>query len=387
MVHVSADPALQRSCIGLIATLLSTRQSYRGAGLHTYSYQLLRHLPREGRRLGYAAFVNDPDYAPPDDVALHRAPRWSQRPALRIAWEQAALPLAARRQGVDLLHGLAYILPLAAGMPGVVTVHDLTFRLFPEAFAPGNRLYLSTMTAVSCRRARRVIAVSEATARDVERLLHVPRERIDVVYNGVDDRFVQRSRPDVDTYRREAGWPERFILSVGTIEPRKNYLTLLDAYARYRQSATAAVPLLIGGGRGWDYEAVFAHVAALALEPHVRFLGFVPGDVLPWLYNAASLFVYPSFYEGFGLPLAEAMACGVPAITTTASSLPEVAGSAAITVAPRDVEALASAMIAVLGDADRQDAMRQAGLVQSERFRWPVAAAATAVVYERALGR
>ena len=174
---------------------------------------------------------------------------------------------------------------------------------------------------------------------------------------------------------------------MGTIEPRKDYLTLLDAYALYRQRATAALPLLIGGGRGWDYEIVFAHVTALGLESHVRFLGFVPADVLPWLYNAASLFVYPSFYEGFGIPLAEAMACGVPAITTTASSLPEVAGSAAITVTPRDAAALAAAMIAVLGDTDRQDAMRQAGLVQSQRFRWPVAAAATAAVYERALGK
>jgi glycosyltransferase involved in cell wall biosynthesis len=387
MVHVSADPALPRSRVGLIATLLSTRQSYRGAGLHTYSYQLLRHLPSEGRRLDYAAFVNDPDYVPPAGVVLHRASRWSQRPALRIAWEQAALPLAARRQEVDLLHGLAYVLPLAAGMPGVVTVHDLTFRLFPEAFAPGNRLYLSTMTAASCRRARRIIAVSQATADDVEHLLHIPRERIDVVYNGVDDSFAQKSRADVDAFRREAGWPERFILSVGTIEPRKNYMMLLDAYALYRQRVTAAVPLLIGGGRGWDFEAVFSHVAALALEPHVRFLGFVPGAVLPWLYSAASLFVYPSFYEGFGLPLAEAMACGVPAITTTASSLPEVAGSAAITVNPQDAEALAAAMVAVLKDSDRQEAMRRAGLAQSERFRWPVAVAATAAVYERALGR
>ncbi len=387
MVSVSADPApLQRPRIGLIATLLSTRQSYRGAGIHTYSHQLLRHLPREGRRLSYIAFVNDPDYAPPDDVSLHRAPQWSQRPSLRIAWEQTALPLAARRGQVDLQHGLAYVLPLASGAPGVVTVHDLTFRLFPDAFGVGNRLYLSTMTALSCRRARRVIAVSQATARDVEHLLHIARDRIDVVYNGVDEAFAPRPRPEVEAYRREAKWPDRFILSVGTIEPRKNYLTLLDAYALYRRSAAAPLPLLIGGGRGWAYEAVFARVQALALEPFVHFLGFVAGDVLPWLYNAASLFVYPSLYEGFGLPVAEAMSCGVPAITSTASSLPEVAGSAAVTVSPHDAEALAAAMVAVLVDTDRQDAMRQAGLAQSERFRWPVTAAATAAVYERVLG-
>ncbi len=378
---------LRRPRVGLIATLLSTAASYRGAGIHTYSQQLLHHLPQQAPSCDYLAFVNDPAYSPSPPLLLHRAPITSQRPARRILWEQTALPLAAYRQHLDLWHSLAYALPLATTLPSVVTVHDLTFLLFPRAFAPANRLYLSSITALSCRRARRVIAVSQATARDLERRLHIPADRIDVIYNGVDDALHPRPAAAVAAHRQQAGWPEHFILSIGTLEPRKNYPALLTAYALYRRLTPHPLPLIIGGGKGWRYETVFAHVAELDLQNHVSFLGFVPAEILPWLYCAADLFVYPSLYEGFGLPVAEAMACGVPAITSTASSLPEVAGSAALTLPPDDIEALARAMITILDDPDRQTAMRTAGFAQSRRFRWQQTAADTAAVYQRALNK
>lgn len=301
----------------------------------------------------------------------------------RILWEQMALPILAQRQQIDLWHGLAYALPLASPCPGVVTVHDLSFLRHPQAFNRSNRLYLSRIVALSCRRARRVIAVSEATAAEVHELLGVSRSKIDVVYNGVNDEFRQLPPSAVDAFREQAGWPERFILSVGTLEPRKNYPVLIRAYARYRQISPQPLPLVIGGGKGWRYEDIFALVHELEIDHVVHFLGYVPAAQLPWLYNAATLFVYPSLYEGFGLPVAEAMACGTPAITSTASSLPEVAGEAALTVAPGEIDELAYVMHDVLSSEERMHAMQQAGLAQAQRFQWQTTAAQTAAVYAR----
>jgi glycosyltransferase involved in cell wall biosynthesis len=315
-----------------------------------------------------------------------RQPYFStQRPPARIVWEQLRLPLAARRDRLSLLHGLAYATPLFARVPTVVTVHDLSFLLYPQSFRPGNRQYLSRITAQSCRRASRVIAVSKATARDIVQLLDVPESKIDIVYNGVDSIYQPLPSAEVEAYRRQTNWPDHFMLMVGTIEPRKNHITLLDAYAQYRQNVQNPIPLLIGGGKGWYFEQVFERVKELGLEQHVHFLGFVALTTLPWLYNAADLFVYPSKYEGFGLPVAEAMACGTPAITSTSSSLPEVAGDAALMVDPDDGEGLAHAMVALLNERERRDAMRHAGLAQAAHFQWTATSDATAKVYAHVL--
>jgi glycosyltransferase involved in cell wall biosynthesis len=267
----------------------------------------------------------------------------------------------------------------------VVTVHDLSFFLYPQSFRPGNRLYLSQITAHSCRRARRVIAVSKATAKDLVHVLGISASKIDIVYNGVDDIYQPLPHTAVEAYRLQAGWPAEFMLMVGTIEPRKNHITLLDAYAHYRHSVKNPIPLLIGGGKGWYFESVFERVKKLGLEQHVHFLGFVTLSALPWLYNAASLFVYPSRYEGFGLPVAEAMACGTPVITSSSSSLLEVAGDAAIMIDPDDSDALAQAMVAVLNAPEQRDKMRKAGLNHAAQFRWAATANGTAEVYTRAL--
>jgi len=379
---------LARPRIGLLATLLSTAQNYRGAGLNTYSHQLLHHLPKRSQRsrqFEWLAYVGDASYRARPGLLLRQPYFPIQHPFARILWEQSLLPLAIRRDRLNLLHGLAYAAPLFARIPTVVTVHDLSFLLYPEAFRPGNRLYLTHMTAQSCKRARRVIAVSQATATDLTQLLGVPPTKIDVVYNGVDDIYQPLPVAQVDAFRRQAGWPERFLLTVGTLEPRKNHVILLEAYAHYRRSVHNPLPLLIGGGKGWGYDKIFERVQTLGLEPYVHFLDYVPLPTLPWLYNAASLFIYPSRYEGFGLPLAEAMTCGTPAITSTSSSLPEVAGDAALIVDPDDSAALAQAMAAVLKSQDRQKAMRAAGLAHVAKFRWTTTADATAKVYTRAL--
>lgn len=371
--------------LGLIATLLSTASSYRSAGLHTYSHQLLHHLATSAPVGELHAFVGDRAYAPPPSLHLHYPILGVRHPLQRIIWEQSMLPGLAKRWGIDLLHGLANALPLLSHIPSIVTIHDLSFVRYPEAFRPGNRLYLSRITALSCRRAQRVIAVSKATAADIQHYFRIPAQKIAVIYNGIDSIYCPLPPQEVAAYRQKAGWPERFILTVGTLEPRKNHLGLLDAYARYRTMTEHALPLLIGGGRGWYYEAIFARVQALGLSDYVHFLGFVPLEALPWLYNSASLFVYPSLYEGFGLPLAEAMACGIPSITSQCSSLPEVAGDAALMIDPAQPDMLAATMRDVLASPERQQAMRTAGLRQTAQFRWERTAAATAQLYRHIL--
>jgi len=367
-----------------MATLLSTAATYRGAGIHQYSSKLLAHLPKTLPRFNYRAFLMDRAYAPPAGIIAQHPKFLSARPSARILWEQTRVAWESKR--LDLLHGLAYALPLTTTIPTVVTVHDLTFVLFPEAFPKSKQLYLSHITARSCKQARVVIADSQATAQDLQRLFDVPAEKIQVIYTGIDERYHPLPAEQIAAYRRQKGWPENFVLMVGTLEPRKNHLGLIEAYAHYRHQARHPLPLLIGGGKGWHFGRIFQRVQELNLENAIRFLGFVPWEDLPWLYNAAALFVYPSRYEGFGLPVAEAMRCGTPVITSSVSSLPEVGGDAAMTIDPDDADALAAAMLRLLEtEPKRRQTMRAQGISQAARFTWERTASQTANVYARVL--
>ncbi|PKO20575.1 MAG: glycosyltransferase family 1 protein [Chloroflexi bacterium HGW-Chloroflexi-1] len=371
--------------IGLNAHLLSLTQTYRGAGINGYIYQLLDHLPAADGALQYTAYLHNTAFSPPPEMSVCRS-RWDTRsPWRRIVWEQTRL--AAHSRHLDLLHGLAFATPLAAACPTVVTVHDLSFLRYPDAFRPFNRLYLGFVTRLSTRRAARVIAVSESTRQDVIRLCGAPEERVIVVPNGVTGDFSPADPAAVADFRRQKGLPPRFILFLGTLEPRKNLVRLIDAYAQWRRASNEAIKLMIAGGKGWFYERVFERVTELGLADDVIFPGFVPGEELPWFYRAAELFVYPSLFEGFGLPVLEAMACGTPTITSTASALPEVAGDAALLVDPEDTDGLAEAIGRVLADPLLAARLRDAGPRRATSFSWPRTAAATADVYRDVLSR
>lgn len=370
--------------IALDALLLSGTQGYRSAGIHRYIDGLLRHLPAAAPDLQFTAWVGSAaggEALAGEGLAVEHATWPVERPVARIAWEQLMLPGAAARSGAGLLHALAYVLPAAGRLAGVVTVYDLSFYRTPERFRFLNRWYLRTFTRRSCRRARRVIAISESTRRDVVALLGVPADRVDVACPGVGPAFRPLPAAEVADFRRRKGLPERFILYLGTIEPRKNLVTLVDAYARLRGEAR----LVLAGGRGWLYEEVFARIEALGLGEDVVCPGYVPLEELPWWYNAASAFAYPSAYEGFGIPVVEALACGTPVVTTNVSALPEAAGPVGAQVPPGDVDALASALAAALDDAGRRAAVREEGPAWAARFNWAATAAATAAGYRRAL--
>jgi len=373
--------------IGLNAHLLSTAPTYRSAGINTYIRNLLIHLPQVEENLRYTAFLSDRGFTAVPGLVLRRSSWSTVNPIVRIAWEQLIQPWALWRERVDLAHALAFVGPLVTPCPLVVTIFDLSFLRFPERFRLPNRLYLRWFTRLTARRARRIIAISRHTKRDVVSLLGVPEGRVDVVYCGVSVELRPRPQEEVDAFRRQHGLPERFILYLGTLEPRKNISGLLRAFAqaRRRQFIDSQVKLVVAGAKGWHYKNIFALVEREGLQDDVLFPGYVPEEKKVWWYNAACCFVYPSLYEGFGLPPLEAMACGTPVIVSNAASLPEVGGEAAILVDPHDAEELSQALGEVLGDAGRREEMRRRGLEQAQRFSWLETARQTVQVYRRVL--
>jgi glycosyltransferase involved in cell wall biosynthesis len=301
---------------------------------------------------------------------------------VRIPWEQFLAPLILRQQRADLFHGTLNVVPLACPVPSVVTIHDLAFIRFPYTFRSYNRTYLDLATRVSVRRATRILAVSEHTKREVVGLLGVPAERVVVTPNAARVHFHPPAAEALAAFRTRHSLPEQFVLYVGTLEPRKNLTTLLDAYAQIaRQSA---VPLLVGGGKGWMYDAVFARLEALGLRDRVHFVGYLDEEELPLWYAAARLFVFPSLYEGFGMPPLEAMACGTPVVTSNSSSLPEVVGDAGLMVAPMDVDALADAIMRLLSDEALHADLRERGLRRAQQFAWHTTAERTRDAYGQA---
>ncbi|MGQ0600787.1 MAG: glycosyltransferase family 4 protein [Anaerolineales bacterium] len=366
--------------IALNAHLLFGRASYRSAGIHQYIHNLLKHLPEAAPGFDFTVFTGA---GQPEMVRTRiERSRWpTQRPLIRILWEQLIQPLVLARLRPDLLHSLAFASPLLNPTPAVVTVYDLSFRLFPENFPAAQRLYLSALTAHSCRHARRVIAISENTKADACRWLDVSAERVDVAHPGVEPRFRPLPRREVEAFRQRAGLPERFILYLGTLEPRKNLSSLVASFANL-QSKISNLKLILAGAKGWHYAGLFAQVASLGLTDRVHFPGFITAEELPLWYNAAAVFAYPSTFEGFGMPVLEALACGRPVVTTNVSSLPEAGGEAALLVPPGDVAALTGALWRALND---DGSLAARGPAHAARFTWEHTAQATAAGYRKAL--
>ncbi|MFC2015316.1 glycosyltransferase family 4 protein [Chloroflexota bacterium] len=368
--------------IGVNAHLLSLAESYRSAGISWYIQNLLRHLPEADPTVRYTVFLGEDRYEGVPGLQLQVSRLPTRRPPVRILWEQLLQPRALRRAGVDLLHGMALVGPMAASCPFVVTIHDLSFIRYPQNFQGLKRRYLQTLTKLSVRRARRVIAISENTKRDIVQYYGIEPTKVDMIHYGLDSMFQPLPPEQIERFRSEKGLPPSFVLFVGTLEPRKNVARLIKAYAQLPQDRP---PLVLVGGKGWLYDEIFAGVRSVGLDDEVLFAGYVPADQLPYWYNAADLFVYPSLYEGFGLPPLEAMACGTPVITSSVSSLPEVVGRAGLLVDPVDTEALAAAMLRALGDPDGRAEMAAAGLARAQSFSWQDAARRTVETYRRAL--
>jgi glycosyltransferase involved in cell wall biosynthesis len=376
---------------GINAQLLYLSGSYRAAGINRYIHQLLAHLrPLAGAESELVAFTGrwklPPDLEPTTHFRVRQTSLPTWKPSARIAWEQLLQPPSVAREKLGLLHSMSYVQPLVCPAKSVVTMLDLTFMRMPQSFNRWNRLYLSAMSAISARLCDRIIAISESTRQDVIRFLRVPPEKVEVIHCGVDAPFRPIEDPGVLTrFRQERGVPERFALYLGTLEPRKNVERLIEAYGRLRLAGEIPHKLVLGGARGWLYEKIFARVDQLGLSDDVLFTSYIPYDELALWYNCADCFIYPSLYEGFGLPPLEAMACGTPVVTSSISSLPEVVGAAALTVDPLDVNALAAAIAAVLSDSSLRQRLMTDGPKQAARFSWGNAAARTLACYRGVL--
>jgi glycosyltransferase involved in cell wall biosynthesis len=300
------------------------------------------------------------------------------------------LPAGVWCEHIDVFHGLDQSgIPLfSKAGKSVVTIHDVIPLVLPWAFPLRHRWVLSTALARIRKQAEMVIVPSTAAADDVVRYLQVERERISVIPMGCDARFQPVAEPArAAAMQRRYDLPRRYILFVGTLEPRKNVKTLLQAFAMLlAETPQDDLALVIAGGNGWGREDYLAAVETLGLRDRVRFTGFVEDDLLPELYRGALLFVYPSLYEGFGLPVLEAMACGTPVITSNRASLPEVAGDAALLVDPTRPEALAAAMTSIISNGELRQGLRAKGLARARAFTWDGVAEQTVAIY-RAVGR
>jgi glycosyltransferase involved in cell wall biosynthesis len=376
--------------VAINAQLVSFSESYRNAGVSRYTYRLIEGLARRPGDARYSVFVTAQDAARAgvfhsSTVQLVPACWPTARPQQRIVWEQLALPGLLRRLRADVFHSTVNVLPERLPCPSVVTIHDLAFLAYPQYFRPARRLYQRVFTARAARAATRVIAVSESTRRDIIARLGVAQEKVRVVYPAIDARFQPVADPALlAAFRREHDLPERFLLYLGTLEPRKNLLALLEAYATLRARDESAPPLVLAGAKGWYYQDLFARVRTLGLERAVTFAGYVRDEDQPLWYASAELFIYPSLFEGFGLPVVEALACGAPVVTTNVSSLPEAAGDVAMLADPHQPEALARAMQQVLSSAETRRQMAARGPAWASQFTIDRMAAGCEAVYAEA---
>ncbi|HOC68431.1 MAG: N-acetylgalactosamine-N,N'-diacetylbacillosaminyl-diphospho-undecaprenol 4-alpha-N-acetylgalactosaminyltransferase [Candidatus Hydrogenedentes bacterium ADurb.Bin101] len=297
-------------------------------------------------------------------------------------WERTGRPFADRiLGGLEVFHAVNYTLPPLKKARGIITIHDLGFLRDPDWFSPKILKPFRRSILRHAQRAETIIAVSEATAADVSEQLGIDRERIRVIYEAADKSFHPIPRDLAAQRVKDALHIEGpYALFVGTVEARKNVTGLLAAFSKAKMPHT----LVIAGGYGWRSGEILAFGARLGLAERLRFTGYIPDRTLfPFLYSAADLFVFPSWHEGFGLPVLEAMACGCPVITSGTSSLPEVGGEAALYVEPADVDGLTRKMEAVAGDADLRAVMAGKGLERSRLFSWRQCAEETLACYHR----
>ncbi len=356
------------------------------AGVPTYAAEITHALAASGTH-EYALFLNAARLAVPADVPAE---------SRRISHQFFSYPNRLLNSGFAFLRTPtieqlvgdidAVYLPnlnfVATEKPTIVTVHDLSFVRYPRFFTPKQRLWHSLVGAKrTLERAAAIVAVSEHTKRDIVETFGISEQKIHVVSPGVGTQFKPQSQSEVERVRTKYSLPERFFLYLGALEPRKNIGAIIAAHER----AATDADLVIAGGKGWLYDTIFRRAAASKKSDHIRFTGYVDEADKPGLYAAALAFVYPSFYEGFGMPPAEAMAVGTPVIASHATSLGEVIGDAGLLVDPYDHSALATAMDIVTKEPSLVDVLQKKGFAQSKKYTWENAAAQLEIIFEQTL--
>jgi glycosyltransferase involved in cell wall biosynthesis len=365
------------------------------SGIGHYTQRLLAALAAVDRRNRYTCVVVRDGVVPRVDDDPARFSRWETRVSYDNhitgdLWLLAYAPLRLRRLRADVYHGPAVFLPfIKLGYRTVVTIHDLVSFLFPETVPRKYSLYMRLMTRMAARSADRIIAVSRATRDDLTGLLAVPAAKISVIHEAVGPEFAAPVAPEARAaVARRYGLRSPYCLFVGNLEPRKNLARLIEAFARLtaRRTGRDGPQLVLAGTRGWLYGGIFRAVEAHGLRDDIVFTGYVPPADLPALYAGAACFVFPSLYEGFGLPVLEAMATGIPVVAARAGAIPEVAGDAALLVDARRSGELADAIASLLADAPLRAELAARGRERARHFTWESVARATLAVYESAAG-
>jgi glycosyltransferase involved in cell wall biosynthesis len=351
-------------------------------GIGTYIRNLLRHLARLDHDTEYVLLCRESDLqlaaqlGPNFRSVCEPSPNYSLREQIHVPW-------VLRRERPDVFHAPHYVLPPGVPCRSVVTIHDCIHLVFPQ-YLP-NRVAQAYATAAmwaATRRSDRILTVSEASKRDILRLFNVGPEKVDVVHNAIDEGFsVTPTDEQMARIRERYQLNHRFALYVGNIKPHKNLTRLIEAFSAVRRSGLDDLTLLIIGDEISKLPVLRRAVHSHQLHKHVRFLGYMTDDALTVLYRLASVFVFPSLYEGFGLPPLEAMACGTPVVTSNVSSLPEVAGDAAVLVDPYDTESIADGMRRVLTDPALAEDLRRKGLQRARQFSWTRSVEKTLQVY------
>ncbi len=354
-------------------------------GVGYYTEHLLRHTAAQAVGDTLTVFSNTPvDTTAPLPAHVSTLVVPSVLP--RLLWMQTHAPRLLRRIKADVVHFTNGMVPLASPVPTVVTIHDMSLTMYP-AFHPRRRVLLNRpLVNLAARRADAIITVSDAAKQDIVRIYGLDAARVHVVHEAAAPSFGVIHDPfELRRVRECYGLAERFILYVGTIEPRKNLPTLIEAFARRRVAGDLPHQLVCAGPYGWLSDDIDAQIDRLRVRDAVRFTGYVPFTDLPAIYNLAEMFVFPSVYEGFGLPVIEAMACGTPVVTGSVAALNEVAGSAAERVDPLEVDSLGDAIVGLASCRERRQELSRRGLARARTFSWERAAAETLHVYRAAV--
>jgi glycosyltransferase involved in cell wall biosynthesis len=357
----------------------------RYSGIGQYIIHLVEQLPDLDAANAYTIIHSRKDRTPPLPLAARGQAAWTPS---HHRLEQIAFPLELLRYKIDLLHSPDFIPPFTGRFKRIITVHDLNFLYYPQFLTAQSRRYYNDQIARAVQVADHILADSHATRLDLIKLLDVPEAKITVVWLAPNaEVYRPLNEAEITAARVRLQLPDRFILFAGTLEPRKNVAGLLRAYRLLRDRDRRAPDLVLAGSRGWLFDETRALIDELHLIDHVRWIDAPPDSDLAALYAAASVFVLPSYYEGFGLTVLEAMACGAPCIISDRGSLPEIAGGAAKEIDPDDVVELAEALAGVLNDVQLQQQLRRKGFERVAEFSWERCARETLNVYQRVLGQ
>jgi len=362
------------------------------AGIAQYVYYLLLYLKKVDRKNQYVLFLGSNNYIYDDieslDFLCDVSRMSTKNQFFKIAWQHLYLPLRIKDLKIEVFHEPTFVAPYFKKCSTVITIHDLSYKLLPDCYTLRNRLYLEWLMERSINSSDKIIAISENTKKDLLLNYKIKEEKVKVVYEGVDEAFrpiADLKNGSLDMVKAKYGIRGDFILTVSLISPRKNMVNLIRAFSMLKKKGAINHQLVIVGKKGWLYKEVFEEAIASNYEKDIIFCDFVPQYDLVALYNAAGVFVYPSLYEGFGLPLLEAMACDCPVVASNCSSIPEVCADAALLVDPHDPAAFSEAILRILSGVTLRKSLVEKGRVRVSVFPWEKTAEETIKVYNSAL--